>query len=509
MCYKPADGHASAGWDVKKIGEGEANMLDFKELGLDGQDFELLIREILFRSGYHVVWSGRGPDGGRDILCSKSEQTILGKEEKSWLVQCKHFAHSERSVGIGDLDDIVTSASQHSCTGYLLACSTFPSSGVVSRLEGIQANKTVGLSTHYWDAVHIERILSTSSMWRIAQTFFPKTAREFEVFATEDPNHWVVNYRGFYFHMSNRIGSARDYHLPSIAAVISNVEDIQKGLPEDHHLRVRSVYYDDKNGGYKWFVDYLRPHREPKAIERHEIAVRLKDEWVHEDGQYYSFDIALRTTSPTSDHFDVDHYEYYRPYLQLYRWGGSRQDDDFNEYIRGMETEEASARKLRSGAYESLVKALQKAEFLQLVNSENCSIEAIRKYGRRWDWSKLHETEETRGDRFFSTWFLVRALDKSRLHSFISRIPQDFSARFRLSRPTIYLPSDDGGSVRSDESEDELYELTLSVDFGGASDLLTTRETLNEYMRQVEDALLDVAANRASNPSDGTVGKAP
>jgi HJR/Mrr/RecB family endonuclease len=52
-------------------------MLEFKELAKDGQDFELLIREILFKQGFHVAWSGRGADGGRDLICTETRQTIL------------------------------------------------------------------------------------------------------------------------------------------------------------------------------------------------------------------------------------------------------------------------------------------------------------------------------------------------------------------------------------------------------------------------------------------------
>ncbi|CBJ50893.1 restriction endonuclease [Ralstonia solanacearum] len=235
-------------------------MLDFKELATDGQDFELLIREILFREGFHVAWSGRGADGGRDLVCTESRQTILGSEAKRWLVQCKHFAHSEKSVGIADLDDIVTSAAQHRCSGYLLACSTFPSSAVVQRLEGIAANSEMRLSTNYWDAVQIERLLATPLMWRIAQRFFPVAATGFEIYATESPNRWVVNYKGYYFHLSNRVGSRAEGHLESIAARVADMEAIN--LPPDHHLRIRAVYYDDKNGGYVWYLDYLRPRED-------------------------------------------------------------------------------------------------------------------------------------------------------------------------------------------------------------------------------------------------------
>ncbi len=46
-------------------------MLNFKELSEDGNELELLIREILLVKGYKVQWSGKGPDGGKDLICFK------------------------------------------------------------------------------------------------------------------------------------------------------------------------------------------------------------------------------------------------------------------------------------------------------------------------------------------------------------------------------------------------------------------------------------------------------
>lgn len=42
-------------------------MIDFKELDKDGNDFELLIRELLYNKGLEVYWSGKGIDGGKDL----------------------------------------------------------------------------------------------------------------------------------------------------------------------------------------------------------------------------------------------------------------------------------------------------------------------------------------------------------------------------------------------------------------------------------------------------------
>jgi len=93
-------------------------MLDFSEISTDGTQFELLLREILFSLNYHVVWSGVGADGGRDLLVREEIQSIFGRRSFTWLVQCKHFATSGRSVGVRDIDNVLDSCSQHSADGY-------------------------------------------------------------------------------------------------------------------------------------------------------------------------------------------------------------------------------------------------------------------------------------------------------------------------------------------------------------------------------------------------------
>ena len=97
-------------------------MLDFTELSTDGQDLELLVRELLLRRGFSVQWSGKGADGGRDLVCIERRDSFFVPDEKRWLIQCKHNAVSGKSVSAQDLDSIVDSCTQHGCAGYLLAC---------------------------------------------------------------------------------------------------------------------------------------------------------------------------------------------------------------------------------------------------------------------------------------------------------------------------------------------------------------------------------------------------
>ena len=252
-------------------------MFNFKELSDDGQGLELLVREILFNKGFRVYWSGKGADGGRDLLCYEERDSLFIKDSKEWLIQCKHNAVSGKSVGLSDLDDIVDSCSHHNAEGYLLVCSTYPSSKVVERLEGISSNPKNNISATYWDAVKLEQLLTTPELWRVAQTFFPKStnATGWQVYATEKPNHWVAIYKGYYFHLSNRIGSTLGHHFKSIEDRIAEIEEIE--LPKKHFIRIRSIYYDDKNGNYSYYLDYMYPHNEEPIGCREDFLQLLGD----------------------------------------------------------------------------------------------------------------------------------------------------------------------------------------------------------------------------------------
>jgi hypothetical protein len=201
-------GRSTGGAPARRMGN--VSMLDFSEISEDGTQFELLIREILFSLNYHVIWSGVGADGGRDLLVREELQSIFGRRFFTWLVQCKHFAKSKRSVGVKDLDNVVDSCVQHCADGYLLVSSTYVSSAVVNRLEAINADRSKHLATNFWDCTILERLLSTPDNWGIAQRFTPVSshAQNWQLSRTTQPNSWVVNYRGHHIILNNRIGSS-------------------------------------------------------------------------------------------------------------------------------------------------------------------------------------------------------------------------------------------------------------------------------------------------------------
>lgn len=462
-------------------------LLDFKELSQDGQDFELLIRELIFRQGYSVHWSGKGADGGRDLIAVEKRGSFFLADDRRWLIQCKHNARSGKSVGIADLDDITDSCAQHECNGYLLACSTYPSSTVVNRLERITANRQSPIVATHWDAVKIERLLTTPKNWALAQRFFPISAssEDWQIYATGMPNHWVVIYKGYYFHLRNRVGSNRNHHLQSIKNRINDIESIQ--LPEKHFLRPRSIHYDDKNGGYEWYVDYMYPNDQRPVIGSAQIADHLGNGYALEDGQFYIFHVKLRSYLEHSDHYDPDHYDYYGSDA-IPVAGGPRNFDSYESYEEAENSKAELEREIereKNRGFDQLCEALDALPFIRMVRKCNAQIEYLDRFHIQKNWSEIIENLEIDSDRFFSAWFLISVEDDREFHSLVSQFHQGVEKHFRLTRAYSYAPSDVKGSVLDDD--ELLYELTLSIHPSCIGNKASGRSLLNEYFIELAE----------------------
>lgn len=301
-----------------------ALVLDFKEMAQDGNDFELLTRELLFARDMRAYWSGRGADGGRDLLAVEVGDPTLGAKERRWVVSCKHFAHADRSVGNADLGEISDICAQHQAEGFLLVCSTHLSAGAVERLDAIERNQASRIATHYWDGVTLERLLTTPAGWAIAQRFMPVSATGWRVWATDAPNRWIVAYMGHVVHLANRIASSPDFPLTSLGARIDDIQEINDSLPTSHELALRAMYWDDKGGFVRTYIDYLCPTNGDPVLNAAALRALLGDDAVLEDGQFHGLDLRLVRTHPYSDHYDRNHYSYYEPFAQLWAWGDER-----------------------------------------------------------------------------------------------------------------------------------------------------------------------------------------
>ncbi|APQ10353.1 hypothetical protein BJP27_02090 [Pseudomonas oryzihabitans] len=178
--------------------------INFKELHSpsfdhgDRDQFEKFCREFLNCILKFTILSdpGRGPDGGLDIKASD-------KAGRNILVSCKHYAHSNRSVGRSDEQDIVDRLHEHNCQVFYGFYSTIASSGLKDKLDRL---KVAGKLTYeLWDSEKIERhLLEGTKGYSLARRFFPLSVENsqpriitlLETYKASDAvkqgSHWVI-----------------------------------------------------------------------------------------------------------------------------------------------------------------------------------------------------------------------------------------------------------------------------------------------------------------------------
>ena len=459
-------------------------MLDFTELSADGNELELLIREILLVKGHKVHWSGKGQDGGKDLICYEDRKSEFLDDRKTWLIQCKHRAIGRNAIGISDIGDIVDSCLQHKSKGYLLVCSTHPSSKVVERLEGITNNENLNLECAYWDSVKIEQILSTPKLWSIAQRFFPVSSKDstWGIFATSNPSNWIANYKGYHFHLSNRVGSTVDWHFDSIESRIKSIENIK--FPLGHSIRIRAIWYDDKNGGYVWFLDYMHPRNQIPMYRSIQIEDFLGDGYSLEDGQVYQFDVITRSYSEGSDHYDKDHYDYYEPFLYNYQNGIERElESDLRRtsWADELAMDRANAA-FMDDTFNQLTKVFETIDFIRIAHGTNCQIEKIHKFYNYRDWTEIIEKIELKRDLFFTVLYVFIIKDKASFFDLVTYFPQDFFPTYRLTNAVITTPNNKNGGSIIDLDDNDVFELELSMLPDISHNSYHVREQLNTYM---------------------------
>lgn len=177
-------------------------LLDFKEipqanLATGEQDiFELFARDFLSAIGYEVVVEpARGADGGQDIKVKEVRQGLAGKTEVYWLVSCKHFAHSGRSVYDKDEIDPVGRITSKGCSGFIGFYSTLTSSGLVRTLEDLKINRPP-FDYQLFDKEKIESlIVGYKERESLFLRYFPESYRKWkELYYYTEPVKLFRNY---------------------------------------------------------------------------------------------------------------------------------------------------------------------------------------------------------------------------------------------------------------------------------------------------------------------------
>lgn len=165
-------------------------LIDFTEIPpgnrIEGQDrFELFARDFLETLGYSISEvPSRGPDQGVDLILTETRTGISGQTELRWLVSCKHFAKSNRAVGLDDEINILDRLGEHNCQGFLGFYSTIASAALTERLRHLAAQQQwLEIQTFDHEAIEKELLIPGPRM-RLVERYFPKS---FSCLRNENP----------------------------------------------------------------------------------------------------------------------------------------------------------------------------------------------------------------------------------------------------------------------------------------------------------------------------------
>jgi hypothetical protein len=153
-------------------------MINFSEIS-DGEQWELFARDFLQEFGFFIEQSpDRGSDGGKDMLVTERLKGNLGKYEFRWLVSCKHFAGSQKSVGGQDEVNIQERLDSFHADGFIGFYSTLASSGLNTRLVQLRAKGNIK-DFRIFDHQLIENYLLRVGYSELMMRYMPDSYKQF------------------------------------------------------------------------------------------------------------------------------------------------------------------------------------------------------------------------------------------------------------------------------------------------------------------------------------------
>lgn len=155
--------------------ESPTQLIEMTEIGPNGEDWELFAQDFLRELGFFIESQpDRGADGGKDLLVTEDLSGALNRYKFRWLVSCKHFAQSKKSVSESDEPNIQERMSAFKAQGFIGFYSTVPSSGLNNRLRALKENGHID-DFRFFDTRLLENYLVRLGYSKILMRYFPES----------------------------------------------------------------------------------------------------------------------------------------------------------------------------------------------------------------------------------------------------------------------------------------------------------------------------------------------
>lgn len=150
-------------------------MINYKEI-TDGESWELFTRDFLNDLGFLIENPpSRGADGGKDLIVTEIIKGKIHQSEFRWLVSCKNYAISNKSVNENDDEkNILERVKSYKADGFMGFYSTIASSGLGSRLSELKKLKEIK-DFQIFDGKRIENYLTTVGYSHLLIRYFPES----------------------------------------------------------------------------------------------------------------------------------------------------------------------------------------------------------------------------------------------------------------------------------------------------------------------------------------------
>jgi hypothetical protein len=149
----------------------------FKLLPKDGAQFEALVSQLLDALDYRILEKPAvGVDGGRDILVERSLKDVMGERKERVIVQCKHYAHSGKTIGDKEIGVWENAMKRYRARGYLLVTDTRPTENLSRSFREYTSDESNFPNwANSWDVDELISLLNIHA--RVRDSFFPPDDR--------------------------------------------------------------------------------------------------------------------------------------------------------------------------------------------------------------------------------------------------------------------------------------------------------------------------------------------
>lgn len=231
-------------------------MINFAEIDSDGEVWESFARDFLEELGFYIESApDRGADGGKDLLITEQLRGQLNKYKFRWLVSCKNYATSKKSVSEKDEVNIQERIDGFNADGFIGFYSTLPSSGLNSRLTQLKENGKIK-DFRFFDGKLIENHLVRIGYSKLLLRYLPESYKKIK------PKHLIFN--EYLPIKCDHCGKdlIENHHEENYDGIVCHAEIIHDDKPNE----VIAVYYACKGDCDKHFDDYY--WNECKAITK-------------------------------------------------------------------------------------------------------------------------------------------------------------------------------------------------------------------------------------------------